>query len=139
MIRVRVVADERERNSRIPDLMKNAGASVDFAQLPVGDYIVSTDEVVERKTVRDLVSSVYDGRLFIQCSELVKHFPKPLIVVEGNIADLELVVDEMDEKRSRRLAERVPLAYEALATVVMEFRIPVIHTPSAEHTSRFLI
>lgn len=139
MVALRVVADERERNSRIPDLMRVAGASVDFAQLPVGDYIVSSDEVVERKTVRDLVSSVYDGRLFIQCAELVKHFQKPIIVVQGNIADLEVVPDEMDEKSARRLAERAPLAYDALATVVMEFRIPVIHTPTAEYTARFLL
>ena len=66
---VRVVADERERNSRIPELVREAGASVDFAQLPVGDYIVSPEEVVERKTVRDLISSIYDGRLYIQCAQ----------------------------------------------------------------------
>jgi len=79
---VRVVADERERNSRIPDLLRNAGASVDIAQLQVGDYVVSPEEVVERKTVRDLISSIYDGRLYIHCSQLVKHYQKPVIMVQ---------------------------------------------------------
>ncbi|MGI0039859.1 MAG: ERCC4 domain-containing protein, partial [Nitrososphaera sp.] len=72
----RIVVDEREKNSGIPELLKNAGAVIDFAQLKVGDYIVSPETAVERKTVRDLVSSIYDGRLFLQCSDLVKHYQK---------------------------------------------------------------
>lgn len=138
MVPVRVVIDERERRSRIPELIQIAGGFVDFAQLPVGDYIVAPDEVVERKTVQDLVSSVYDGRLFIQCSQLLKHFSKPLIVIQGDIADLEITTNA-DEIHARRLQERIPLAYEALATVVAEFRIPIIHTPSAEYTARLLL
>ena len=61
---VRIVVDERERNSNIPDLLKEAGAAIDFAQLRVGDYVVSAETAVERKTIRDLISSIYDGRLF---------------------------------------------------------------------------
>ncbi|HKU48845.1 MAG TPA: ERCC4 domain-containing protein [Nitrososphaera sp.] len=136
---MRVVVDERERNSRIPELLQEAGASVDFSQLPVGDYIVSPEEVVERKTVRDLVNSIYDGRLFIQCSQLVKHFQKPIIVIQGDIADLEAIPEDVDEEQARRLAERIPLAYESIAAVIMEFRIPVVHTPSAEYTAQFLV
>jgi DNA excision repair protein ERCC-4 len=136
---VRVVADERERNSRIPDLVREAGASVDFAQLPVGDYIVSPEEVVERKTVRDLISSIYDGRLYIQCSQLVKHFQKPVIIVQGDISDLAIIPADVDPAKAQRFAERVPLAYEAIAAIIMEFRIPVVHTPSAEYTARFIV
>lgn len=113
---------------------------IDFAQLKVGDYIVSPETAVERKTVRDLVGSIYDGRLFVQCSDLVKHYPKPLLVVQGNIAELaEIPEDVVEEKDIKRLAERMPLAYDALATIAMEFRIPVIHTPSAEQTAQFLV
>ncbi|HEV8388184.1 MAG TPA: ERCC4 domain-containing protein [Nitrososphaera sp.] len=136
---VRVVADERERNSRIPDLLRNAGATVDIAQLQVGDYIVSPEEVVERKTVRDLIGSIYDGRLYIQCSQLVKHYQKPIIVIQGNIADLAEIPAEIDVDKTRRLADRVSLAYEAIAAIVMEFRIPVVHTPSAEYTAQLLL
>ncbi|MGI0024390.1 MAG: ERCC4 domain-containing protein [Nitrososphaera sp.] len=139
MLPVRVVADERERKSRIPGLIRDAGGTVDFAQLQVGDYIVSPEEVVERKTVRDLIRSIYDGRLYIQCSQLVKHFQRPVIVVQGNIADLEEIPTDIDADKAGHLAERVPLAYEAIAAIIMEFRIPVIHTPSAEYTARFLL
>ena len=134
---VRIVVDERERNSNIPDLLKNAGAIIDFAQLKVGDYLVSSETAVERKTIRDLVSSIYDGRLFVQCSDLVKHYQKPLLVVQGNIANLEDVPEDMED--IKRQVERMPLAYDALVTVATEFRIPIIHTPSAEHTAQLLV
>ena len=134
---VRIVVDERERNSNIPDLLKNAGAIIDFAQLKVGDYLVSSESAVERKTIRDLVSSIYDGRLFVQCSDLVKHYQKPLLVVQGNIANLEDVPEDMEDIKGQ--VERMPLAYDALVTVATEFRIPIIHTPSAEHTAQLLV
>ena len=136
---VRIVVDERERNSGISDLLKKAGAIVDIAQLPVGDYIVSPETAVERKTVYDLVHSIYDGRLFVQCSELVKYYAKPLVIIQGDLAKLQEIPDDVDASRVQKLKERMPLAYDALATVAMEFRIPVIHTPDAEQTANFLI
>lgn len=134
----RIVVDEREKNSSIPDLLRKAGAIIDFAQLKVGDYVVSPETAVERKTVRDLVSSIYDGRLFVQCSDLITHYQKPLLVVQGNIAELAEIPEDMD-RDVKKLAERMPLAYDALATVAMEFRIPIIHTPSADQTAQLLV
>ena len=137
---VRIVVDERERNSNIPELLKNAGAVIDFTQLKVGDYVVSSETAVERKTVRDLISSIYDGRLFVQCSDLVRFYQKPLLVVQGNIADLAQISEDMEDPDDIKLhTERMSLAYDALITVAMEFRIPIIHTPSAEQTAQLLV
>ncbi|MGH9921720.1 MAG: ERCC4 domain-containing protein [Nitrososphaerales archaeon] len=124
---VRIVADERERQSGIPDELVNLKAIVDFAQLQVGDYIVASDSAVERKSVRDLVQSIYDGRLFAQCSELVAHYAKPVLIVEGSNEMFERVIDN-------------PMViYGAIASVALDFRIAVIHTPSASHTAKALI
>lgn len=137
---VRIVVDERERSSNIPKLLKNAGAVIDFTQLKVGDYVVSSETAVERKTVRDLISSIYDGRLFVQCSDLVRFYQKPLLVVQGNIADLAQTSEDMEDPDDIKLhTERMSLAYDALITVAMEFRIPIIHTPSAEQTAQLLV
>lgn len=137
---VRIVVDERERNSRIPDLLRQAGAIIDFAQLKVGDYIVSPETAIERKTIRDLINSIYDGRLFVQCSELAQHYSKPIVIIEGNILDLlDVPPSEIDDDQLRILVERVPLTYNALAAVALDFRIPTIHTPSAEYTSQLLV
>jgi DNA excision repair protein ERCC-4 len=135
----RIVVDKRERPSGIPELLQKAGAIVDFAQLKVGDYLVSPETAVERKTVRDLISSIYDGRLFIQCSDLTKHYEKPLIVVQGNIAELAEIPEDAEHKDIKKFAERMPLAYDALATVVTEFRIPILHTPTSEQTAQLLL
>jgi DNA excision repair protein ERCC-4 len=103
------------------------------------DYVVSSETAVERKTVRDLISSIYDGRLFVQCSDLVKYYQKPLLVVQGNIADLAESSEDMEDIDVKLHAERMPIAYDALITIAMEFRIPTIHTPSAEQTAQLLV
>ncbi|MDQ3836174.1 MAG: helix-hairpin-helix domain-containing protein, partial [Thermoproteota archaeon] len=136
---VRIVVDERERNSNIPELLKSAGAIIDFTQLKVGDYLVSSETAVERKTVRDLVNSIYDGRLFVQCSDLVKYFQKPLLVVQGNMSELAETPEDVEDGDTKPSAEKMLLAYDALITVTMEFRIPTIHTPSAEQTAQLLV
>ncbi len=137
---VRIVVDERERSSNIPELLKNAGAVIDFTQLKVGDYVVSSETAVERKTVRDLISSIYDGRLFLQCSDLVKYYQKPLLVMQGNIAELGETSEDVGGNEDIKLhTERMSLAYDALITVATEFRIPIIHTPSAEQTAQLLV
>src|SRR5918999_1839340 len=94
----RIVVDERERKSRIPDILRQAGATIDFAQLKVGDYIVSPETAIERKTIQDLINSIYDGRLFVQCSQLTEHYVKPVLIIEGNIIDLMDTPEEESEK-----------------------------------------
>lgn len=136
---VRIVVDERERNSRVPNLLRQAGAIIDFAHLKVGDYIVSPDTAIERKTIHDLISSIYDGRLFVQCSELAQYYSKPIVIIEGNIIELLKVPIEINDDKLKILVERIPLAYDAIAKVTLDFRIPIIHTPSAHYTSQLLI
>ena len=65
IVPVRIVVDEREKRSRIPGLLRQAGAVTDFAHLKVGDYVISAETAIERKTIQDLLNSVYDGRLLV--------------------------------------------------------------------------
>ena len=124
---LRMVVDERERKSGIPDLLKQIGVKVEMMNLPVGDYIVATETVVERKSVSDFISSVFDGRLFDQCNRLKEHFEHPTIIIEGN-------VDEID-----KITENPLVFYGAMSSVVLDFKIPVIPTPNASHTAKLLI
>ena len=105
----RIVVDERERRSGIPDLLRQAGAIIDFAQLKVGDYVVSPKTAIERKTIQDLLNSIYDGRLFVQCSQLNEHYAKPVLIVEGNIVDLMDIPEEQEEDNGdlRNLKEEI--------------------------------
>jgi len=137
--KIRIVVDERERHSGIPDLLQQAGATIDFALLKVGDYIVSPNTAVERKTTNDLISSIYDGRLFVQCGNLVQHYTKSVVVIEGDIAELAFDPGKTENNlQNKKHAERLALAYDALATVALEFRMPIIHTNSPERTAQLL-
>lgn len=137
---IRIVVDERERNSQIPTLLFDAGVKVDFAQLKVGDYITSASTAIERKTVKDLICSIYDGRLFLQCSDLNQYYSKPVLIIEGNMMDLALIPDGItSEKQMKTLVERLPLACQSLTRIALSFRIPIINTPTAEYTTQTLI
>jgi len=125
--KIRIIVDERERKSGIPDLLKSVGINVEIKTLPIGDYIVAPETVVERKSLSDFVSSVFDGRLFDQCSRLKEHFQHPILLVEGNL-------DEIDE-----ITENPLIFYGTIATIALDFKIPIIPTPNASHTAKLLV
>jgi DNA excision repair protein ERCC-4 len=124
---LRMIIDEREKKSGIPDLLRAVGVNIELKNLPVGDYIVAPETIVERKSIQDFISSVFDGRLFDQCSRLKEHFEHPVILMEGN-------VDQIEE-----LTENPLVFYGAISSVVLDFKIPIIPTPSASHTAKLLI
>ena len=124
---IRIVIDEREKKSGIPKLLKAIGVNVELKTLPIGDYIVSHETVVERKSINDLISSIFDGRLFDQCNRLKDHFQFPVILLEGNVDEIESITEN-------------PLVfYGALSTIAIDFKIPIIPTPNASHTAKLLI
>ena len=125
--KLRIVVDERERKSGIPRLLETVGINMEIRTLPVGDYIVAPETVIERKSLSDFVSSIFDGRLFDQCDRLREHFQFPIILMEGN-------VDEIEE-----IAENPLVFYGAISSVAIDFRIPIIPTPSAAHTAKLLV
>lgn len=124
---LRIVVDERERKSGIPDLLKAVGINLEIKTLPIGDYIVAPETVVERKSISDLISSIFDGRLFDQCDRLREHFAHPVILMEGNVDELEQIV------------ENPFVFYGALSSVAIDFKIPIVPTPSAAHTAKLLV
>jgi len=124
---IRIVVDEREKKSGIPGILKGIGINLEIKTLPIGDYIVAPETVVERKTISDLVSSVFDGRLFDQCNRLKEHYQFPILLIEGNI-------DEIEE-----LTENSLVFYGAISSIALDFKIPVIHTPNASHTAKLLM
>ncbi len=125
--KLRIVVDEREKKSGIPDLLRAVGINIEMKTLPVGDYIVAPETVVERKSIKDLISSVFDGRLFDQCNRLKENFQFPIILMEGNM-------DEINE-----ITENPLIFYGAVSSIALDFKIPVIATPSADHTAKLLV
>ncbi|MGC9116925.1 MAG: ERCC4 domain-containing protein, partial [Conexivisphaera sp.] len=85
----RVVADHREEQSEIPEILRGMGVEVEFRMLDVADYLVADEVAVERKSAHDFMSSIYDGRLFRQAADLAGSYEVPVIVVEGDPSDVE--------------------------------------------------
>jgi DNA excision repair protein ERCC-4 len=80
-----IVTDTRElKGSKIPAKLWSCGFDVNALQLEIGDYVVSNDVVIERKTVPDLISSFADGRLFKQCTNMTQHYQVVILLLEFN-------------------------------------------------------
>ena len=50
--------------------------------LQVGDYILSPEICVERKSVSDLIGSLNNGRLYNQAVSMCRYYKKPVLLIE---------------------------------------------------------
>ncbi|KAG9258680.1 MUS38-like protein [Emericellopsis atlantica] len=78
----RVVVDVREFRSSLPSLLHGRSIVIVPCMLTVGDYILSPNICVERKSVNDLISSFKDGRLYNQAETMFQHYKSPMLLIE---------------------------------------------------------
>ncbi len=122
----RVYVDERERNSPVTEYLRRLGAALIDVMAGVGDYIVSDRVAFERKTVRDLAASLFDGRLHDQARRLSEHYQIPVIVVEGDPRELEEVT---------RRSLQVKLA---LLAVSMDYGVRIVWSSGPRETAEII-
>jgi len=77
-----IVVDMREFRSTLPSLLHATNVLVIPATLIVGDYILSPDICVERKSIPDLFQSFNSGRLYTQCELMSVHYKHPILLIE---------------------------------------------------------
>ncbi|MDP2883668.1 MAG: ERCC4 domain-containing protein [Ignavibacteria bacterium] len=120
--------DDRESECGIPEMLrKTASVSVSMQRLPLGDYLVDQKLLVERKTFKDFVSSIKDGRLFHQASRLASHPLRSAILLEGTTDDL------------RQIHMRRESIQGALIALTIVYGIPVLRSIDPEESSRLLL
>jgi ERCC4-type nuclease len=80
-----IIVDSREASSaaKIVKGLVERGVKVKTETLEKGDYIISDQCAVERKTVHDFVYTLTRRYLFEQLFRLKEAYPKSLIVLEG--------------------------------------------------------
>ncbi|XP_068439369.1 DNA repair endonuclease XPF [Clinocottus analis] len=78
----RVIVDMREFRSELPSLLHRRGLDIEPVTLDVGDYILTPDTCVERKSVSDLIGSLQSGRLYTQCLSMTRYYKKPVLLIE---------------------------------------------------------
>lgn len=123
MIPARVVADEREKASGVPEELSKLNVRVYFSRLAVADYVLNPEMAVERKSVRDLVASIYDSRLFYQAAKISAAYAKPFLLVEG------------DSKEVESLARNLKSFYGAIANVSLAYGLRVLYTANQKETA----
>jgi len=120
---LRVIVDERERPSGVPDALKNLGVRIEFKMLEIGDYIVSPNCAVERKKDKDFLKSLYSGRLFDQASRIKEAYEKAVLVVEGEFPKF---LYEMENPR---------VFWGALTTLAFKFNLNIFFSANHKQTA----
>ncbi|XP_017772571.1 PREDICTED: DNA repair endonuclease XPF isoform X1 [Nicrophorus vespilloides] len=77
-----VIVDMREFRSELPALIHKRGMEIEPLTITVGDYILTKDICVERKSLSDLVGSLNSGRLYTQCTQMSRYYTRPMLLIE---------------------------------------------------------
>ncbi|MCX8203101.1 MAG: helix-hairpin-helix domain-containing protein [Nitrososphaeria archaeon] len=122
---IELIVDRREAASHTARALAALGVKVEYRTLKVGDYVVSDEVAIERKTYADLAASIVDRRLFSQAQALRECYTRPIIILEmgGNA-----------ETGVSRGAIR-----GAVASMVLDFGIPVIAAEGPEDAAGFIV
>jgi len=125
---VEVVADQRETKSKVVrELDSSDGIDVALETLDVGDYVLSDRVAVERKSVEDFLDTITGGRsLFDQMGDLSSSYARPLLVLEGERESLYATGVHPNAVRG------------ALASVVVDYGVPVLFTADQQETAETL-
>lgn len=78
----RVIVDSREFRSELPCLIHKRGIEIIPMMITIGDYILSPEICVERKSISDLIGSLNSGRLYNQCQQMTRFYSKPILLIE---------------------------------------------------------
>lgn len=54
----------------------------DIFHSQIGDYILTPEICVERKSISDLIGSLNSGRLYNQCVQMTRSYKKPILLIE---------------------------------------------------------
>jgi DNA excision repair protein ERCC-4 len=125
---ISVLVDDREGGSPVIALLRQSqDFCVTVTRLKLGDYLVDSRLLFERKTLPDLASAIISGRLFTQALRLAATPLRPAIVLEGTIHDLA------------ESSMRWESIQGALVTVTLFCGIPLLRTRTPEETVRTML
>ena len=120
-----IYVDDREPEIMMEKL-RNYGVEVKKVRLPIGDYVLGDELVIERKTIDDFFNSIAERRYYPQLYRM-KDLKRPIVYITGvypkrppqkRVGNKFIPIDIEKELRLHRI-----ISYYS-------FRIPVIHVAS---------
>ena len=123
MARLPLVIDSNEPGD-IPEKLRDLGVEFDVRKIAPGDYVLGPVGI-ERKTLSDFFASLVKKRLFEQVQRLRDAYPQPLVILEGDLAEIATF----------RHPQSILGALLALETTE---RVPVLTTADKDQTALLL-
>lgn len=77
-----IIVDMREFRSELPSILHKRGFQIEPCTLEVGDYVITSNICVERKSINDLIESLANGRLYNQASSMSRAYKIPMLLIE---------------------------------------------------------
>lgn len=115
-----IIVDSREFRSELPCLIHRRSIEIIPAMITIGDYILTPDICIERKSISDLIGSLNCGRLYNQCQQMTRFYSKSILLIE------------FDQNRPFHLQGRYMLSRESdtmNAEIMQKLQLLTIHFP----------
>uniref|UniRef100_A0A1A9WG73 DNA repair endonuclease XPF n=1 Tax=Glossina brevipalpis TaxID=37001 RepID=A0A1A9WG73_9MUSC len=116
----KIIVDMREFRSDLPCLLHKRGVEVVPVTITIGDYILTPEICVERKSISDLIGSLNSGRLYNQCIQMQRYYAKPILLIE------------FDQNKPFHLQGKYMLSQNTTATnvdIVQKLQLLTLHFP----------
>jgi len=114
----KIIVDMREFRSELPSLIHRRGIDIEPVTLEVGDYVLTPDMCVERKSVPDLIGSLSSGRLYNQALAMTRYYNRPILLIE------------FDQNKSFALQTKASLGTEiSIQNISSKLALLTIHFP----------
>ena len=129
----KIIIDNRESKEIVKEIIKH-NIDAEIKQLAIADFVIQTKTLdnkiqtigIERKTKNDFLNSIIDRRLLNQLIILKENFDIPLIILEG-------------DENIYQMRDFHPNSIRGmLATIAVDFQIPIIPTLNHRDTASFL-
>lgn len=121
-----IILDDRERASGLHEaILEVCGRPPLIERLEVGDAIVGSRYLIERKSASDFEASISDGRLFRQLIQMREQRYEPMLIIES----------PADPDSERRLPERA--IQGAILRVALDWRVPILPSTSVRNTAQW--
>ncbi|KAF9738275.1 hypothetical protein PMIN03_002017 [Paraphaeosphaeria minitans] len=135
----RVIVDVREFRSSLPSLLHGKSIVVVPCMLTVGDYVVTPEICVERKSVRDLIGSFSNGRLFNQVESMMEHYKSPMLLIEFD-AGKSFTLEPFSDLSAPSGLSNAPDLQSKLVMLTLAFpRLKIIWSSSPYQTSEIFL
>ena len=117
-----IVIDDREPDAMLEYLLFYKNIIVRKERLLVGDYLLDSELIVERKTPSDFSASIKEGRFFKQAGKLANSKVPACLILEGR------------KREYKNLGFSKNAVQSILMSVSLIFKIPIIRAKTRKET-----